>query len=210
MIDAQPDTLLGRRNRALLAIGWGAALRGHELEMLDVAPGGDGHGWVEVRDDGLIVTLRRSKMNLGARGLEVYGIPARPKVPRHCPVELARAWLAAAGHVSGSFFRSIGGAASVRPKRLPRQNIRRIVKEGARAIGLDAGAVGGHSLRAGCLTWLFLQGVAPLRIQKHSGHADMQALIAYVRPPRDPRASPLAATARVGETETRRSKHDVP
>jgi integrase len=177
MIDAQPDTLLGRRNRALLAIGWGAAPRGHELEMLDVAPG-DGHGLVEVRDDGVIVTLRRSKTNLGARGLEDYGIPARPRVLRHCPVELAWAWLAAIGHASGPFFRSIGGAAAVHPKRLPRQNIRRVVKEGARAIGLDPGALGGHSLRADCLTWLFLQGVDPLHIQSHSGHAAPRALLA--------------------------------
>lgn len=54
MAEALPDTLLGRRDRALLLLGFAGAFRRSELVSLDVAG-------VEMTAEGIVVTLRRSK-----------------------------------------------------------------------------------------------------------------------------------------------------
>jgi integrase len=194
MIDGQPDTLLGIRNRALLVLGWGAALRTREIEMLDAAPGGKGDGWIEIQDDGVLVALRRSKTNQNRRRIERYGVPARPSAPKYCPVRLLRAWLRVAKISSGPLFLICQTRFAPRRKRLQKQAIRRMVKSAADGIGLDDHLIGAHSLRAGCLTWLNLEGVNPYRIKNHSGHRSIQSLLDYIRPPITPKSSPLMET----------------
>ncbi len=54
MVEALPPTLLGRRDRALLLLGFAGAFRRGELVALDVAD-------VTETADGLVVTIRRSK-----------------------------------------------------------------------------------------------------------------------------------------------------
>ena len=54
MVKALPDSLLGRRDRALLLIGFAAALRRSELVALDVAD-------IERQPEGILVHVRRSK-----------------------------------------------------------------------------------------------------------------------------------------------------
>ena len=58
-LTTMPTDLVGLRDRALLLVGFSGAFRRSELVALDVAD-------VEVGEDGLTVTLRRSKNDPGA------------------------------------------------------------------------------------------------------------------------------------------------
>jgi integrase len=88
-------SLLDRRDRALMLLGFAAALRRSELVGLrceDV--------WGE--QEGLVLTLRRSKTNEEGR-LETIAV-AYGSEPTTCPVRALRAWIATAGLVAGPLF----------------------------------------------------------------------------------------------------------
>ncbi|MBV8995690.1 MAG: integrase, partial [Pseudonocardiales bacterium] len=74
------------RDRALLLMGFAGALRRSELVALDVAD-------VSEDDEGLVVVLRRSKVDQEGRG-ETRGLPYGSR-PATCPVRAWRAWIAA-------------------------------------------------------------------------------------------------------------------
>jgi len=194
MIDHQPDTLAGIRNRAMLVIGWGAALRIIELQALNAKSGGSSDSWIEVTDEGVVVHLRQSKTNQFRRRAETYGIPARLGAPRYCPVRLMRKWLIASGIKSGPLFPSLRGGLYAEGRRINRNTLRTAIKNGAAKIGINAADIGGQSLRRGCLTWLSLEGVNPFRIQDHSGHSDIQQLLRYIERPHVLKSSPLLET----------------
>jgi site-specific recombinase XerD len=67
MIEAQPDTLTGLRNRALLLLGFAGALRRSELVGLDVSD-------LEFTSDGLVLTVRRSKTDQDGQSRRI-GVP---------------------------------------------------------------------------------------------------------------------------------------
>jgi len=195
MIDHQRrDRLCGIRNRAMLALAWGAALRINEIRMLDITPHGKGTGWIEISDDGVLVHLRRSKANRYGKYRELYAVPARNGAPKYCPVRLLREWLKASGRESGPLFPPVGSALKPFDRRINRNSIRTVIKRAAGAIGINAGEIGGQSLRAGCLTWLAMQNVNIHRIQEHSGHKDIRQLVDYIRKPKTAKDSPLAGT----------------
>ena len=54
LLDSLPDNLKGVRDRALVLVAFAGAFRRSELVSLDVAD-------VDVTEDGLVVTLQRSK-----------------------------------------------------------------------------------------------------------------------------------------------------
>ena len=83
--DACSDTLIGKRDRALLALGFAGAFRRSELCALEVAD------LVEVPDR-LRVLIRRSKTDQTGEGQEI----AVPRGYRLRPVEAVQTWLAAA------------------------------------------------------------------------------------------------------------------
>jgi integrase len=85
MLALCPDTLAGKRDRALLALGFAGAFRRSELVALQV------EDLVET-PDGLRVTIRRSKTDQEGQGAEV----AIPRGYRLRPVEAVQSWLAAA------------------------------------------------------------------------------------------------------------------
>jgi integrase len=98
-----PDTLTGKRDRALLALGFAGAFRRSELVALNVA---------DLRDDpeGLRVTVRKSKTDQQGAGFE-KPIPHGRFIQ---PVKLVREWLDAAGIVSGPVFRPVSRSGRVR------------------------------------------------------------------------------------------------
>ena len=84
MISAQPDTLAGLRDRALLLLGFAGALRRSELVGLDVED-------LDFTSAGLVVTLRRSKTDQDGGGRRVgvpYGsqLETRPVRTSHRPL----------------------------------------------------------------------------------------------------------------------------
>jgi len=185
-----PDSLTGKRDRALLALGFAGAFRRSELVALDVA---------DLRDDpdGLRVTVRRGKTDQEGKGFE-KAIPHGRFIK---PVELVRAWLDAAGITEGPVFRPVSRSGRVRkasqsaalsdgrksascadiPPRLTTQTVADIIKRYCTASGLDASAFGAHSLRAGFITTAAERGADLTRIMDTSGHRDPRTVIGYVR-----------------------------
>jgi site-specific recombinase XerD len=133
---ALPATLLGHRDRALLLIGFGGALRRSELVGLDVER-------LDFAHDGLIVTL--------AQGGRRVGIP-RWGDAALCPVRAADAWLSAADLADGPVFRPINRHGQLATTRLSDRAVALVVKRAAQAAGVDPTRLAGESLRAGLIT----------------------------------------------------------
>ena len=170
MLALCPDTLIGKRDRALLALGFAGAFRRSELCGLQV------DDLVEV-PDGLRILIRRSKTDQEGQGAEV----AIPRGYRLRPVEAVQAWLAAAEISAGPVFRAValGGKVSSRP--LADASASRIVKRYARRVGLEAVAYSGHSLRSGFLTSAAESGASVFKMTEVSRHRSLDTLRGYVR-----------------------------
>lgn len=195
ILDLQPNNLVGLRNRAMISLTWAACRRSSEIYGLNVSRGGD--GWIEFDENGLVVVLSRSKSNQDYRIEERYGVPARRTAPRYCPVALVKEWIDKGGIERGPLFPSVqrNGKTNGRGRRLYGDILgRNMLKPAARKIGLDPSSISAHSLRIGCVTWLYLEGVHPERIREQSGHKDLQTLFSYIRPLKRSATSPLADT----------------
>jgi integrase len=88
-IRALPDTLAARRDRALLLIGFGAALRRAELARLELLPRKGAPGWIEETPDGLAIHLGATKTDQTGEGA-VIGVPYGAN-PETCPVRTYKA-----------------------------------------------------------------------------------------------------------------------
>jgi integrase len=168
-----PPTLAGRRDRALLLIGFFAALRRSELVGLDVTAAlTDGAtGYIEILSEGLLVRLMRSKTDQCGAGQQV-GIPRRRD--DLCPVRALEEWLAASGITSGAAFRTISKAGVI-GSRLTPQSVRLIVQ---RHLGADDTA---HGLRAGFITEGARRGATAQALQQTSRHRSVNQLGEYIR-----------------------------
>ena len=172
MVEALPNTLAGRRDRALLLLGFAGGFRRSELAALDV-------GDVLPTDDGLVVKLRRSKTDPEGKGREV-GIPYG-STPSTCPVRALMTWKTAAGISEGTLFRGIDRHGNVGAVRLHKDSVGLVVKRAAEAAGLDPAKYAGHSLRAGLATQAYLNGAGELAIMRQTGHRSLQMVRRYIR-----------------------------
>jgi site-specific recombinase XerD len=172
MVKAAPaGKLKGLRDRALLLLGFGGAFRRSELVALDVAD-------LEFTDDGLRVTIRRSKTDQEAQGQTIAVIRG---TGAFCPMKALRAWLDAAQITEGAIFRPVRKGGHVRDRRLTAKSVCDLVKSYAASIGLDASNFGAHSLRSGFLTSAARRGASVFKMRDVSRHKSMDVLQAYVR-----------------------------
>jgi len=172
MLDALDDGLLGRRDRALLLVGFAGGFRRSELVSVDVED-------IAETADGLVVRVRRSKTDPEAKGTTValpYGSTAAT-----CPVRSWRAWIAAAGITTGPAFRSVDRHGRVGRGRMNAGSVARLIKRAAEAAGLDPARYAGHSLRAGFATQAFLNGAAEVSIMRQTRHKSLDTLRKYIR-----------------------------
>jgi site-specific recombinase XerD len=170
MVALCPDNMIGRRDRALLCLGFAGAFRRSELCALEV------EDLVEV-PDGLRIQIRRSKGDQEGQGQEV----AIPRGYKLRPVEAVQTWLAAAEISSGPVFRAVGRGGRVSRKALADDSAARVVKRCAKRVGLDDGAYSGHSLRSGFLTSAAETGASIWKLSEVSRHKSLDTLRGYVR-----------------------------
>lgn len=163
--------LKGIRDRALLLIGFAGAFRRSELAGLNIED-------LEFNSQGVIVYLRRSKTDQEGVGRKV-GIPhARGTV---CPVAALRSWLEAARIDFGRIFRPISRHSQIVGETLSPHAVSLVVKERAKAAGLDPTKYSGHSLRAGLVTSAAKAGVSSWKIRQQTGHKSDAMLVRYIR-----------------------------
>lgn len=175
-------TLRGIRDRTMLLIGFAGGLRRSEIVGLDCGRDQteDGHGWVEILDKGLLVTLRGKT---GWREVEI----GRGSSDVTCPLVAVETWIKFARIERGPLFRRVRGQGKdVGPDRLNDREVARLVKKVALAAGVRpdltenerAEKFSGHSLRAG----LASSAEADERyIQKQLGHASAEMTRKYQR-----------------------------
>ena len=135
MLAGLPDTLTGKRDRALLALGFAGAFRRSELVALELAD-------LAVETEGVRVHIRHSKTDQEGRGQEI----AIPRGTKLQPVRAVQDWLKAAKIEDGPVFRSIDRHGRIGAT-LSAQSVALIVKRHAEAAGLDPQEFAGHSLR---------------------------------------------------------------
>jgi integrase len=170
MLDACPDSMIGIRDRALLALGFAGAFRRSELVALQVAD-------LEEVADGYRVTIRRSKTDQTGEGAEIV-IPRGLKIR---PVAAVQAWLQAAAIEDGYLFRQVHRGGHVRSWGITGRVVAEVVKQYAVAAGLDPQEFSGHSLRAGFVTSAAESGASILKISEVSRHKSTDVLAGYVR-----------------------------
>jgi site-specific recombinase XerD len=171
LVNALGDSLIDRRDRALILIGFAGAFRRSELAQLCLAD-------ITETVDGLRMILRQSKTDQEGAGL-VKGIP-RGHDPKTCPVLAWRDWIAAAGIESGQAFRSVDRYGHVGAS-LSGRAIADMIKSRVKAVGLDPWQFSGHSLRSGLITAAAKAGVPERMIMKQSGHKHLPTLRGYIR-----------------------------
>ena len=165
-------TTAGKRDRALLLVGFAGALRRSELAGLEV-------GDLAFGADGLRVRLRVSKTDQERAGA-VLGLHYGDR-PLTCPVRATQDWLRHIAITEGPILRGVDRHGNVSGRALGGGSVARIVKRAAGRAGLDPAAYSGHSLRAGFATQAARAGSHERAIMKHTRHKSEKVLREYIR-----------------------------
>lgn len=167
--------LTGLRDRALLLVGFGAALRRSELAALDVS---DVH-WTNI---GLELTIDRSKTDQKREGATVAVVLGQN--PETCAVSALRTWLERAKIQNGPLFRKVARGGHVQENPLTGGAIWKIVTARFRAAKLTAPKdeyLSPHSLRAGFVTSAYVNDASDEEIMHQTRHKSLTTMRGYVR-----------------------------
>ena len=163
----KPDGLIATRDRALLLLCFGAALRRSELVGLTVAD-------LDFDRKGLLVRLGKTKTDQIGKGRSVAVLDGKLRIP-----EAVKDWLIAGKIVDGPVFRAVDGD-RVAARGISAEHFVRIVKTRCAAAGLDGSAFSGHSCRRGFATTAGDIG-ADLRLTaNHMRHAKLETTMGYM------------------------------
>src|SRR5580698_4077278 len=190
MIAGRPaaDTPLGARERAMLLVGFGAALRRSELVALTL-------GDVEtVPGRGLRLLIRRSKTDQQGQGQDI-AVWANPADEGFCPLAALNAWLVhrrtaadldwtatITTRAERPLFCAVTKTGRVTGEKLSDKAVARLVKQAAADAGLDPELYSGHSLRAGLATAAGDQGAGLAELMRQTRHKSTEVALGYLRP----------------------------
>jgi integrase len=174
MLETIPrEGLAGKRDRAILLLGFGGAFRRSEITALTFED-------LEFRPEGVLVTIRKSKTDQEGVG-RIVPIAKAPD-PDVCPVEALRSWLGALAPIAkGHVFRSLTKWGTVRDGKMSDQVVALVVQGAAEKAGFDPSRFGGHSLRAGHVTQALAGGATDRQVQEVTGHQKVEMLNRYKR-----------------------------
>lgn len=170
MLATCDDSLVARRDRLLLALGFGGAFRRSELVALNVAD-------VEVVNHGLRVFVARSKTDQEAQG---QFVPVADGPRTRVKAAIAD-WLSASGITEGALFRPIGKGGRLQDSRLADRSVAIVIKHRAELAGLDPAKFSGHSLRRGWITSAAEAGADVFRIMDVSRHRRVETVRCYIQ-----------------------------
>lgn len=168
-------TLAGKRDAAILLVGYAAALRRSEIAALHVHD-------LTWKSEGLVVRIAKSKADQEGKGA-LIGV-RRGDHAETDPVSAVHDWITAAS-VSGMspLFQGVPkGGQRVTGRPLTVGAINTIVQRAAVAAGLSDLPISAHSLRAGHATTASENGVPATRLARTTRHANLTTLAIYIRP----------------------------
>lgn len=170
-------TPTGQRDAAVILLGFASALRVSELAALTLAD-------LEYKPGGLLLHIRAAKTDPQRKGQVVAVTQGRHRETD--PLSALDDWLTFRGATPGSLFTSMRGAyrsGRVRIEQVSPTLIGEIVQMRAKAAGLVAERITGHSLRAGHATTAAVAGVPIDQIAAQTRHREINVLIQhYIRP----------------------------
>ena len=176
MIAQCPDSAIGTRDAAVLALGFAAALRRSELcalrvDDLTIIPPAREH---PLR---MLIAIRQSKTDQNGKG-QMIAVPEGKTIK---PIDRVQAWLSVSGITQGPLFRTMkrGGAVQERP--LHHSDVPRLVKSYGALIGLDPKELSGHSLRAGFVTSAATHHARLDKIMAVTRHTNPATVMQYIR-----------------------------
>jgi len=159
--------VLGPRDKAMLLVGWCAALRSDEIIALRIED-------ISIEEDGLRIKIRKSKTDQMGAGHEI-GV-ARMRDENVCPVA---AWTE---YLEGELGLSEGLAFVSRTNRpLHGKDVTRRLQARLKGAGVQVKGYSSHSLRAGCITAASQAGFSMAEIQRQSRHKSLEVLAGYIR-----------------------------
>jgi integrase len=172
LLEIRGDDLKAKRDRAIVLVGFAAALRRSELAALRVED-------LRFEKRGLVVTIRRSKTDQEAKGVEI----AVPYVASRslCAGRAVKAWLDASAIAAGFLFRSFSLQRQLLETPIDGRDVANLVKKLASKARLD-GDFSGHSLRAGFATSAAAAKASLDAIARTTRHKSLSVLMGYVRP----------------------------
>ena len=121
-------SLTGKRDRALLLIGFAGAFRRSELVALE-------HAHVSWTRQGLKLLVARSKTDKAGEGVEIAIVEGNNE--QTCPVKALRTWLTAAKISHGPIFRKVNKAGRVEQRYLSTDAVRQILLKVMAKTGLQ-------------------------------------------------------------------------
>ena len=163
-------TLTGLRNRALLLVGFYAALRRSELCQLQWSD-------ITIKDDHAQMTLiiRHSKTDKRSEGrsLTLY-----KGIPNYCPIQALLDWQHASGLKTGYVFRNLNKLHVNKP--INAQAYAKLIKQGCEKAGLDPALYSGHSTRRGMLVTASNKGAKLHILKNHARHQNSKVTEHYI------------------------------
>jgi integrase len=172
IVAARREGLIGLRDAAIVLVGFAGGFRRSELTLINICD-------LKFSTDGVVVNVRKSKTDQEGAGREV-GLPFGANQDT-CPVRSLRQWLATSEISEGPVFRSVDRYGHVAPRGLHKDSIGKLLKRAAARAGMNVDPLGGHSLRAGCVTQAAMNGVREFVIMKQTGHKTVATLRRYIR-----------------------------
>ncbi len=168
LLAACPDSLLGLRNRALIAVGYDTLCRRAELVSLRL------EDLAALENGAMSILVRRAKNDPFGDGR--YGYLSPPTV------EVLKTWFDVASIKEDWLFRKVMGD-RVGSNALHPYTVNRVIKGAAAAAGLDPQIVqglSGHSMRVGAAQDLMADGAGVLPIMLAGGWKSMNVIGRYV------------------------------
>jgi integrase/recombinase XerD len=169
LIAACQETLLGLRNRAIIAVGYDTLCRRAELVALRV------EDLSELEGGAMSILVRRAKNDPFGDGRLGYLTPET--------VEFLRAWLKASGVTNSWIFRRVW-ADRVGVSCLHPFTVNRTIKAMADAAGVDQVVItqlSGHSMRVGAAQDMMASGIGILPVMQAGGWRSMNIVGRYVQ-----------------------------
>lgn len=165
IISACSDTLAGKRDAALVSLGYDSLARSYELAQLDVA---------HLADDLASVLIPMAKTDHAGEGRLAYLSPQTQV--------LLQEWLSESGLTKGPLFQALH-TRKLSGKPLETSSIRRLIKRAAARAGLDgemAKDLSGHSMRVGAAQDMMLAGLDHIAIMQAGGWKTVDVVARYV------------------------------
>ncbi|KPF61791.1 tyrosine-type recombinase/integrase [Porphyrobacter sp. AAP60] len=165
ILAACQDTLAGKRDAAIICVGYDNLARSYELSLLEVE---------HLSSDCSTILIPRSKTDQAGDGRLAYLAPRTQAILMD--------WLYSSGITSGPLFQSLH-TRKLSGQPLSTSAIRRLVKrEGmrAKAGGEDAVLLSGHSMRVGAAQDMMIAGLDHIAIMQAGGWKTINVVARYV------------------------------